>query len=247
MPVPLFFSTLLEPLAPGRYISYFEGTIHNAGTVFAATHGKESAYVLFFQVTSDPNCVDYSSCLKSGYDATRSAQWDESLPYLEKASLLEPSKPDPWAEIGRVYLALGQYGETAAMWDRALRLGGTLSFDVMHRKGFSSERGTLRISLSEISFLGPGQEKVFSVAPRDVSFHDRGSGSAFSPASLFMLRIEGRNYRFYPVPVGFVCKNPALCGEPGLSEQIAVATYINETISKLPSGAFESISNLREF
>jgi tetratricopeptide (TPR) repeat protein len=185
---------------------------------------------------TSPVCADYESCLHGGQGASEAEQWDQALAYFQKASSLGPTETEPLRAMALVYLALGEYGEAPAMWDKTLRLGGTLSFDVMHRKGFSSaEKGILLLSISEISFLGPAQEKVFSVAPHAISFHGRGSGSAISPASLFALRIGGKTYRFYPKPVGFICERVS-CEEPGLSEQTALAKYMDETISKLQSG-----------
>jgi flagellum-specific peptidoglycan hydrolase FlgJ len=256
----MFKLTPMAPLMPGRYAAFFGETMHRNGMIFAKTRGNSNyaPYALYFEVVersltagsrttsgtisgpterkeSTAGCSDYNSCLKSGNNALQSSQWDQALTYFQKASSLEPTKPDAWAAMGRVYLASGQYGEVPGMWDKALQLGGTLVLDVWHTRGLSFERGTFRLNASEVSFLGPSQEKILSVAPPEISSH--GSGKLpLSSASSFGLRATGKNYRFYSVPVGLMCASPVRCQEPGPSQQAAVARYIDQTISKLASG-----------
>jgi hypothetical protein len=182
-------------------------------------------------------CGDYTSCLSAGKAALNSSQWDQSVAYLQKASLLDPSKPDAWAEMGKAYLATGQYQNAVGMWGKGLELGGTLEFQVWHAKGIHYERGTLRLGANEISFIGPDQEKAFWGTPKDISFHKTGTGSALSPASLLGLKIAGKVYRIYPVPLGVECRKPAgLCGEPGKSQQVAIARSIDQAIARLAPG-----------
>lgn len=210
-----------SPLKPGRYALYGGEALHHEGIILGTAAISPSVAVYFgVDITLSHSARDSQPSAPAP-----SCSDDNSCPNSVNGAL----RPSQWD-----------------LWDKTLRLGGTLSFDVMHRKGLSSaEKGTLLLSVSEISFLGPAQEKVFSVAPHDISFHGQGSGSAVSPASLLGLRIGSKNYRFYPVPVGFVCKK-IICEEPGLSEQTAVAKYIDETISKLQSGAFKKDDTLNQ-
>ena len=64
-----------------------------------------------------PACADYASCLASGNAARTARQYDQSLNDLQKATTLDPSKPDAWVEMGDLYLASGQPGRSP------LRLG----------------------------------------------------------------------------------------------------------------------------
>jgi tetratricopeptide (TPR) repeat protein len=81
-------------------------------------------------------CPDYAACLTSGSASLSAGQWDQSLTDLQRASTLEPGKPEAWAKLGHVYLASGQYSEAAAMWDKALSLGGSLTFGAWLQRGF---------------------------------------------------------------------------------------------------------------
>ena len=183
------------------------------------------------------SCENYSSCMELARKASLNKEWDQSLAFLQAAGALDGSKADPWVEMARVYLSSGRYSESPPMWDKALSLGGTISFNVLHRKGLGGEIGTLKLGANEVSFFSDNQEKVFSVAPSEISNHGHGRGTSVSPASLVGLVAAHKTYRFYPVPLGFGCddKYVSLCKGKALDEQAAVSRYIDETLARLIS------------
>ncbi len=184
----------------------------------------------------------YHCYLTDGVAALKSSQWDQSLAYFQKASTLEPTKPDAWAEMGRAYLAAARYNEATHMWDKALALGGGLSFDVWHYKVTRFDRATFRLSAKSVSFFVSDQERVFSAAPTEVS-----SVKSHHPLSVlsqvnawsFGMKVGGRNYWFSFVPLGVDCETPLTCSDAaGYDQEGAVANYVARTIGKLASGSF---------
>ena len=185
------------------------------------------------------SCGDYQSCFDAGRVALERSQWDSSLADFQKAASLEPSKPDPWAQLGEVYLATGQYQNAPAMWDKALGLGGTLAFGVWHYKPSRYERGTFHLGAKEVSFVVPSQEGAFSVAPAEVSSVKSHHPPLAREAWSFGMNAGGHNYWFSYVPLGVQCVIPVRCSDPaGYRQEEAVANYVAQTIPKLASGAF---------
>jgi len=184
-----------------------------------------------------PPCADYQSCFEGGRAALTSSQWDSSLADLQKASSLDPSKPDPWAELGKVYLATGQYQDAVAMWDKALGLGGTLALDVWALRGMHHEKGIFSMSAKEVSYVGLGKEMVFSVAPAEVTRVTSAKVHMSGGCWWFCTKVGGKNHCFYHIPLGAACKKSAFkCEEPGPSQMEAVAKYVAQTIGRLASG-----------
>ena len=185
-----------------------------------------------------PACADYASCLASGDAALSARQWDQSLTNLQRASTLDPTKPEAWAEMGHVYLGSGQYNQASAMWDKALSLGGTLVFRVWHYAGLHGyETGNFQLGAKELSFVVPGQKTVFSVAPTEASSVKSHHPPMVKNAWSFGMKLGGHQYWFSFVPVGVECENPIRCSDPaGYGQEEAVANYVAQTIGKLASG-----------
>jgi hypothetical protein len=189
------------------------------------------------EASLSPGCGDYASCLNNGRASLNSSQWDQSVGYLQKASSLDPSEPDAWTELGRVYVATGHYQDAVAMWDKALGLGGTLVLPIWHWAGTHLDRGTFYFSAKEASFVGPGGGKIFSVAPTELSsvkshkvFGGRGCWS-------FGMKVKGHQYWFSFVPGGVECSRPDRCGDPGNNQEEAVSNYVAQAIAKLAPGS----------
>lgn len=179
--------------------------------------------------------IDYFSSLRMGFSAFESSKWDQALAYFQKASALEPTRPDAWAAMGRAYLASGQYGEVPAAWDKALGLGGSLTFAVCHAGFACGDVGNFLLSVKEISFVNKKGEKEFVAAPSaitSVKAASHGLGSTY----YWQFEFERKNYRFYYIPIGIQCRMNFICPEPGLTQQTVVADYISQTIAKLASG-----------
>jgi len=180
-----------------------------------------------------PACGDYAACLASGTAALSAQQWDQSLANLQKASTLDPAKPEAWAEMGSVYLATGQYQDAVAMWDRALQIGGNLQFRVLYLHGFSSEWRTFRLSAKEVSLVG-----VSSARPAEVS-SVKSAKAPFTTSWYFTMKIGDKKiYRLYYAPPGVGCEEPAReCNEPAPSQMETVANYVAQTMRKLAPGS----------
>jgi hypothetical protein len=188
--------------------------------------------------SSSADCADYSSCVQAGALAIQSAQWDQALASLQKASSLDPTKAVPWGYIGAVYLATGQYDQVPAAGNKNLSLGGPLNLRVCHLKAFQPcEQGKFVLGLKEISFVGPNGQKLFAVAPSQIVVKGVVNDPALAHA-YFSIQAEGKNYRFDYIPVGVTCNILGLvqCPQPGIDQQLAVANYVVQTIPRLASG-----------
>jgi hypothetical protein len=188
--------------------------------------------------SNGPNCTDYDSCLKQGTDAFQASQWDAALAFLQKANELDSTKGTPWGYIGEVYVATGQYPQLSGAANQALRAGGTLSIQVCHLRSFQMcEQGTFNLSKSEISFVLPNGQKLFSAPPNRVA--SKGAFNDVNFGSFFVIQVAGKNYRFNFIALGVQCNigDIALCADSGRDRQNVVANYVNQTIPKLASGS----------
>lgn len=189
--------------------------------------------------------TDYFSFLRMGSSAFESSEWDQALAYFQKASALEPTRPDAWAAMGRAYLASGQYGEIPAAWDKALGLGGSLTFAVCHAGFACGDVGNFLLSVKETSFVNKKGEKEFAAAPSaitSVKAASHGLGSTY----YWQFEFERKNYRFYYIPIGIQCRGNFICPEPGLTQQTVVADYISQTIPKLASGVLAIVPSAQQ-
>jgi tetratricopeptide (TPR) repeat protein len=184
-----------------------------------------------------PACADYESCFKGGLAALQASQWDSSASYFQAASSMNPSKPDPWAGLGQVYVAAGQYPDAGAAWDKALALGGTLNLSVWHYKAGRFERGTFYLGAKEASFVLPNHGRVFSAGLTELSSVKTHHPALMRNACLFGMKVGKRNYLFFFVPVGVECRAPERCSDPvGYGQEEAVANYVAQAVGKLASG-----------
>jgi DNA-binding beta-propeller fold protein YncE len=186
-------------------------------------------------------CDEYNACLKSGAAPFQSKQWDQALAYYQKASSLEPNRPLAWNAMGTVYLASDRKNQAPAMWDKVLSLASPLGFAVCHKHGAACQRGYLTLRTEDVSFALSSGQKVFAVSPSDVASARVLEKSKFKPGEL-ELRIGGKNYNFYFVPLGVDCgkEESAYCEEDeAVAQQFAVFNYVSQAIPKLASGAFK--------
>lgn len=183
-------------------------------------------------------CTDYNSCMGLADSELADAQWDQALANLQKAATFEPSKPDAWADLGNVYLATGQYQNAVAMWDKVLGLGSTLAFKVWHYKPGRYEQGIFYLGPKEVSYVIPGGEKFFSVAPTEVSSVKSHHPPLARDAWSFGMKAGGHNYWFSYMPLGAQCESPIRCsGAAGYSQEEAVSNYVAQTLLKLAPGS----------
>ena len=184
-----------------------------------------------------PTCEGYQGCLEDGTRALNSRQWHQSLSYLQKASALDPTKPDAWGGIGLAELAVGRGTHLHSAWNKALAQGGTVEFEVWHYAGFHIERGTFRLTAKAVSYSHPNGKPVFAVPPSQLSslqsHHPPLGGQAWS----FGMKVQGHQYWFSFVPLGVQCRRPTRCSSPaGYTQEGVVSDYITQTIPKLALG-----------
>jgi tetratricopeptide (TPR) repeat protein len=192
-------------------------------------------------------CGDYRSCLSAGNDAVRSSNWDQALAHFQRASSLEPANPEAWNSRGKVYLATGRNEQASAMWDKALSLGGPVTFVVCHMHASScqsdlSDRGELSLEPKQVSFITSSGKRVFAVSPSDVTSADVSFRRRYLAIHELDLKIVGKNYNFYLVPFGVDCgkEETAFCeDDKAVAQQFAVFNYISHAIPRLASGAFK--------
>src|ERR1700722_10525042 len=117
----------------------------------------------------DPGCSDYGACISSGDAALDSSRWDDAIAAFQAASTLDPSKPGALAGMGNAYLGASRKGEAASIWDKALSLGGPLTFAACHHRSMNScEMGNLVLGPKNISFASAGGQQLFAVPPSQV-------------------------------------------------------------------------------
>jgi hypothetical protein len=261
-----------SPLQPGRYALYSGDDIHRDGMIFGTRAGRRSQGFYFSVSAAAfdslnaasaasspadpdaapntaqpvnptiPKCTDYGSCIAAGKEALSATQWNDALVRFQKASVADSSKPEVWDLLGTTYSSKGQGKEARAMWDKALGLGGPVTFTVCHRRAFANcESGTFSLSPQEISFTPTNGQKLFSVRSSQVTTVTAHSSRLLKNASV-ELKIEGKTYIFDPFPAGIVCRTDVYlsCPQQGIDQQLAVANYISQTIPKLASGAIGS-------
>lgn len=248
------------PLAPGRYISFFEDLMHMDGTIFVASQ-TEPVFALFFAVSpttgaaapqptdstnnvtssASANCTDYDNCLREGGGAFNSAQFPLAIADFTKASEQNPPAVAPWAWLGKVYLATGHSEEAVAMWDKSLTLGGPLNFHVCYeQRPQFCDRGSFSLSPSEISFTNMNRQKLFAAAPSQVAAQGTFTNSQKKYLS-FGIQLEGGakyNFHFEPPIAACGIQWSVNCPQQGVAQQSVVANYISQAIPKLASGTF---------
>jgi tetratricopeptide (TPR) repeat protein len=197
-----------------------------------------------------PPCNDYNSCISGGTEALSASRWDDAIAAFQQATNLDATRADAWAELGSAFLADGRTQDSPAMWDKALKLGGPLTFAACHRESFKPcVPGKLTLGAKEISFTSSDGQKLFAVPPADVSpinvFKGQSAvlgGSASNEVTMhyvdLTLKISGKNYRFEFVPSGVKCHttNIMLCPDEGITQQTVLANYVLRTIPRLASG-----------
>jgi hypothetical protein len=191
------------------------------------------------QPTPKPSsgCGEYQSCISAGREALASARWNDAIAAFQGASVLQPSNAEAWEGIGDAFLATGRMDEVPAMWDRALKAGGPIVFSVCHETA-GCRKGTLSLETNRFSFTGLSGEKLFAVTPAEVVSASVELRRIYRAVEL-KLRIGGKNYNFYFVPFGVVCRNQEAvdCPQDGIEQQQTTFDYISQTISKLGKGA----------
>jgi hypothetical protein len=186
------------------------------------------------------SCGDYQGCLRAGINAFRYSNLPAAVSDFQAASNLNATTGDPWLWLGRTYLRTGENQNFTLAWDKALSLGGTVIIGACHERAFRPcQRGGLSLSAKAVSFLANGSQAVFAVPPAEVA----GKGVFNNPDTAhvsFGLRAENRNFNFDFLPLGVACGVQLFvqCPAEGVSQQLAVANYVEQTIPKLASGAF---------
>lgn len=184
------------------------------------------------------SCNDYQGCMRDGMSEFQASNLSAAISNFQRAANEQPTNADPWAWLGRAYLRTGQTQDFSQAWDKALRLGGDIAIGVWHELGLhNSEKGTFKISSTEVSFANQNGVERLTASPSQVKEIKayRMLGTIY-----FRLNVSGKNYNFDVVPFGVDCQVSALalCPAPGVAQEQLVDNYVAETIPKLASGAF---------
>lgn len=194
------------------------------------------------------SCPDYGACISAGETALGSSRWDDAIAAFQAASTFDASKPDAWAGLGAAYLAAERKEEAPALWDKVLSLGGPLSFLVCRPRlgncfADRRDRGNLILGPKLVSFITSSGQKVFEVSPAEMTSAEVSHKSRPLTRNELHLKAKGKNYDFYFVPIGIDCgkEESAYCEEDeAVAQQLAVFSYISQTIPKLASGTLGS-------
>ena len=189
------------------------------------------------------SCGDYQACLGAGITAFASHQWEAAIADFQQATVLDASKPSPWAWMGGAFLSSGRGQQATGLWDKALHLGGPVVFRACHERALQPcETGSLVLGFDAVSFVKPNREKVFGAPPSQVSSKGTLSNSAGHVS--FGVQVAGKNYNFDFLPAGVACQTALFpqCPPEGITQQSIVSKYVSQTIPKLASGSFGSQS-----
>ena len=167
-----------------------------------------------------------------------SSAWNDAAAAFQVASTLDPKLPDAWAGLGNVYLATNRTQQAPAVWDKALNAGGTLVFRYCHQIGGGGcWKGDLTFGPEHVSFTDKRGKNEFDVAPSGVTSAELAERHIYHADELKLV-VNGKNFNFYFVPFGIVCKteDAVNCSPEGIEQQRAVSQYISQAIPRLTSG-----------
>ena len=188
------------------------------------------------QATGSAACGDYDTCLQRGIAAFKAQNWQVALADFQGAAEQKPTAGEPWAWLGNTYLASGQINEAPDAWDKALRLGSPVVFNVCHERGMKRcETGDLSLSAKRVSFTAGG-DKEFDESSANVSSLGPTKSMVKSPNSL-SLQVTGKAYDFDFFPFGMSCGTGSFlhCPQDGQRQQIAIRDYVSNVVAKLSS------------
>lgn len=203
----------------------------------SSASGGDAATVPAATEPSQHTCGGYDDCMKIARALYQSSQWSRALERFQESAQIDPSKGDPWAGIGGAEFQMGQYDDAVTMFDKALQLGATISTGVCHAKALCGDTGTFSLSLKEVSFVNKNGEKEISSAPSEISSEGAvvfNRGQAY----FLLLRIAGKNYRFYYLPRVGGCSMGFVCPEPGVTQQKVFGDYVHGALVRIAAGDF---------
>ena len=184
---------------------------------------------------SQASCTDLNSCMQAGHDAFSSSDWTTAIADFQTASNKKPDSGEPLIWLGNADLSGGRRDDFSVAWNKAIRLGSTLTLRVCHnRSSQPCEMGDLMISSNKISFVGPDNQQVFSGTPSDINVSRR------SGETRFTLKSGKKNYGFEFAPFAMECQPMQwlMCSDDaGVRQQQAVGAYILQLIPMLTNGS----------
>lgn len=190
-------------------------------------------------------CSEYEECMRVGVNALQESNPLAAISDFQRAANEDPTNGDPWALLGQTYLRTGQAQDFTRAWDKALRLGSSISVGVWHEQGLHYENGTFKIGFSQVSFANQNGAQVFAAVPSQIKLI---KAYRILGQTYFRLGVSGKNYNFFVVPFGVACQVSRViaCPSPGEAQEQIVDTYLVDTIPKLASGGAQSAATCLE-
>jgi len=101
-------------LAPQRPDAHYElALLHHR-------QGELGQAIRCFEHVAELGRSDVSVYNNLGVLCYQMKRWDDAIRYLSRALACDPSYPDAWYNLGRVFLDLGQVDDTVAAWQQCL-------------------------------------------------------------------------------------------------------------------------------
>lgn len=182
-------------------------------------------------------CDSFGACMSGGQRTFHDRDWNQARAYFAQAATINPNSGQAWNSAGKSYLALQQTQAAYSAWDKALNSGSGVALTACMENGKPvCEGGTLVLTPTTF-FRYKGDERVLEVPLSAIKII--GTIRHGSPSYLaFETLINGRKYDFdfFPITATCVWSNVLVCPAAGQTEQLAMASYFEQTLRRLSPG-----------
>ena len=145
---------------------------------------------------------EYTRQLNLAHSYEQERRYEDALGALRKAYDMKPGS-ELLAEMGSDFQALGMGTEAEDVLVQALKQGGEVRFDLLHRHSFGQCTGSLILSTHQVRWVGRGKKDGFEASPGetddvrkwDSSVSENGTELQFTlPMLRFRAAKKGWNY-----------------------------------------------------
>jgi hypothetical protein len=148
----------------------------------------------------------------------------------EIASLTACEDASSCIRNGKILLTKALYQEVATVWDKALKFGSPLEFQMCREGGLACAQGVFTFSKQSVSFADTKGQKVFETDLDGIVVKGVEKKKILGGHSFFRLntRVAGKDYAFDFVPETGGCQRGRYygCPDPVLVQQEIVAKYL---------------------